>query len=305
MDQQTRDRIQKVIDENDVVLFMKGTPDAPRCGFSATIVQILGTVGANFASVDVLSDGAVRDAIKEFSDWPTIPQLYVKREFVGGADIVKELYGSGELEEKLGKEVAEISPPKITVTARAAEALKGAVESSDEGIRFEVGAGFKYGLSIGPQQPRDLVVESGGVTLLLDRASAKRADGTTIDYITTPEGAAFKIENPNEPPKVKQVAPRELAERLKAGEKLALYDVRTPAERSKAHIEGAKLLDRPAQDEIMGLPKDAPLVFHCHHGGRSQQAAEHFLAQGFKNVSNLAGGIDAWSVEVDESVPRY
>jgi monothiol glutaredoxin len=305
MDQQTRERIQRVIDENDVVLFMKGTPEAPRCGFSATIVQILGSVGASFASVDVLGDAAVRDGIKEFSDWPTIPQLYVKKEFVGGADIVKELYGSGELEEKLGKEVAEVAVPKITITTRAAEALKGAVESGDEGVRFEVGPEFQYGLSIGPKQPRDVVVELGGVTLLLDRASAKRAEGTTIDYVTTPEGAAFKIKNPNEPPKVRQLAPRELAELLRSDKKPALYDVRTPAERAKAHIEGAKLLDRPAQDEILGLPKDTPIVFHCHHGGRSQQAAEHFLTQGFTNVSNLSGGIDAWSVEVDPNVPRY
>ena len=179
------------------------------------------------------------------------------------------------------------------------------MESGDEGIRFEVGPEFQYGLSIGPKQPRDVVVELGGVTLLLDRASAKRAEGTTIDYVTTPEGAAFKIKNPNEPPKVRQLAPRELAELLRSDKKPALYDVRTPAERAKAHIEGAKLLDRPAQDEILGLPKDTPIVFHCHHGGRSQQAAEHFLTQGFTNVSNLSGGIDAWSVEVDESVPRY
>jgi monothiol glutaredoxin len=305
MDQQTRGRIQSVIDENEVVLFMKGTPEAPRCGFSATIVQILGSVGASFASVDVLSDAAVRDGIKEFSDWPTIPQLYVKKEFIGGADIVKELYGSGELEEKLGKEVAEVAVPKITVTTRAAEALKGAVESGDEGVRFEIGPQFQYGLSIGPKQPRDVVVELGEVTLLLDRASAKRAEGTLIDYVTTPEGAAFKIKSPNEPPKVRQLAPRELAELLRSDKKPALYDVRTPAERAKASIEGAKLLDRPAQDEILGLPKDTPIVFHCHHGSRSQQAAEHFLTQGFTNVSNLSGGIDAWSVEVDPDVPRY
>lgn len=305
MDPQTRERIQRVIDENEVVLFMKGTPEAPRCGFSATVVQILGSVGASFASVDVLSDPAVRDGIKEFSDWPTIPQLYVKKEFVGGADIVKELYGSGELEEKLGKDAGEVQVPKITVTSRAAEALKGAVESGDEGIRFEIGPQFQYGLSVGPQQARDVVVESAGVTLLLDRASAKRAEGTTIDYVTTPEGEAFKIQNPNEPPKVKQLAPRELAELLKSDKKPALYDVRTPAERAKALIEGAKLLDRAAQDEILALPKDTPIVFHCHHGSRSQQAAEHFLGQGFTNVSNLSGGIDAWSVEVDPKVPQY
>src|SRR5437763_524113 len=118
MDQQTRDRIQNTIESNDVVLFMKGTPQSPRCGFSATVVQILDALGAKYASVDVLGDPGIRDGIKEFSDWPTIPQLYVKREFVGGCDIVKELYGSGELEEKLGGKSEPLDVPQITVTER-------------------------------------------------------------------------------------------------------------------------------------------------------------------------------------------
>lgn len=305
MDVQTRQRIESAIESNDVVVFMKGTAATPRCGFSATVVQILDTLGAKYATVDVLSDAAIRDGIKEYSDWPTIPQLYVRKEFIGGCDIVKELYGTGELEEKLGVKPAEVAPPHITVTARAADALKGAVESADEGVRLEIDARYNYGLSVGARQPRDVVVETVGVVLLLDRGSAQRAGGTVIDYIETPEGAAFKIENPNEPPKVKQLAPKELATKLAAGDAVSLWDVRTPAERDIARIEGAQLLDRAAQDQIAKLPKDTMLVFHCHHGSRSQQAAEFFLAQGFRNVHNLAGGIDAWSVEVDESVARY
>jgi len=83
---------------HDVVLFMKGTPDAPRCGFSSLAVQILDHVGAPFVGVDVLQDEALRDGIKTFSDWPTIPQLYVKGEFVGGSDIVREMFQAGELQ---------------------------------------------------------------------------------------------------------------------------------------------------------------------------------------------------------------
>jgi len=82
---------------HDVVLFMKGTPDAPRCGFSSLAVQILDQVGAPFVGVDVLQDDALRDGIKAFTDWPTIPQLYVKGEFVGGSDIVREMFQAGEL----------------------------------------------------------------------------------------------------------------------------------------------------------------------------------------------------------------
>ena len=81
--------------------------------------------------------------------------------------------------------------------------------------------------------------------------------------------------------------------------------MRTPQEREIARIEGSTLLDMPARDRILALERDTPLVFHCHHGVRSQQAAEYFLAQGFTRVANLRGGIDAWSVEVDPTVPRY
>jgi len=89
--------IAQTVTEHPVVLFMKGTPDAPRCGFSSTTVQILDHVGASFVGVDVLQDEGLRDGIKAFTDWPTIPQLYVKGEFVGGSDIVREMFQSGEL----------------------------------------------------------------------------------------------------------------------------------------------------------------------------------------------------------------
>ena len=89
--------IAQTVTEHPVVLFMKGTPDAPRCGFSSTTVQILDHVGASFVGVDVLQDDGLRDGIKAFTDWPTIPQLYVKGEFVGGSDIVREMFQAGEL----------------------------------------------------------------------------------------------------------------------------------------------------------------------------------------------------------------
>lgn len=89
--------IAQTVADHDVVLFMKGTPDSPRCGFSSLAVQILDHVGAPFVGVDVLQDEALRDGIKRFTDWPTIPQLYVKGEFVGGSDIVREMFQAGEL----------------------------------------------------------------------------------------------------------------------------------------------------------------------------------------------------------------
>ena len=103
MDQQTNDLIKNEIENNEVCLFMKGTPDAPQCGFSMAVSNILRVSKVDFVGVNVLADQSLREGIKVFSDWPTIPQLYVKGEFIGGCDIVKEMYESGELKEVLDK----------------------------------------------------------------------------------------------------------------------------------------------------------------------------------------------------------
>ena len=101
MDQQTNELISKEIDSNEVCLFMKGTPDAPQCGFSMAVTNMLKILEVNFKGVNVLEDEKLRQGIKEFSDWPTIPQLYIKGEFVGGCDIVKEMFEKGELKKLL------------------------------------------------------------------------------------------------------------------------------------------------------------------------------------------------------------
>ena len=97
MDDKTRDIIKNYIDNNEVCLFMKGTPDAPQCGFSMAVTNLLKILEVNFKAVNVLEDQSIREGIKTFSEWPTIPQLYVKKEFVGGCDIIKEMYESGDL----------------------------------------------------------------------------------------------------------------------------------------------------------------------------------------------------------------
>ena len=101
MDQKIKDAITNEIDVNDVCLFMKGTPDAPQCGFSMTVSNMLKILEVSFKGVNVLENQNLREGIKVFSDWPTIPQLYIKKEFVGGCDIVKEMYESGELKKVL------------------------------------------------------------------------------------------------------------------------------------------------------------------------------------------------------------
>ena len=101
MDQQTNDLIKKEIESNEVCLFMKGTPDAPQCGFSMAVSNILKILEVNLKGVDVLENQSLREGIKVYSDWPTIPQLYVKNEFIGGCDIIKEMYENGELSKLL------------------------------------------------------------------------------------------------------------------------------------------------------------------------------------------------------------
>ena len=101
MDDQTKSTIQNYINDNEVCLFMKGTPDAPQCGFSMAVSNMLKILEVNYKGINVLEDQSIREGIKTFSDWPTIPQLYIKKEFVGGCDIVKEMYENGELKKVL------------------------------------------------------------------------------------------------------------------------------------------------------------------------------------------------------------
>ena len=299
-------RIDALVKSDNVVLFMKGTRDAPQCGFSATVVSILDQYVPEYTTVNVLSDPEIREGVKEYASWPTIPQLYVDGEFVGGCDIVRELDDGGELVGTLGEAVRMPDPPALTITDAAASVFKEATADAEEGdvLRLSVDAMFKHDLALDRAKDSDLKVESNGITLLVDAGTARRANGLTIDYVTAP-AEGFKMDNPNAPPQVKQIGPAEAKALVDAGNGVRFIDVRTPAERATASIEGTVLLDEAVVDELMDLPKDTPMVFHCHHGHRSYRAAIHFLEQGFTKVYNVVGGIEAWSAEVDPSIPRY
>lgn len=295
--------IAALVKENEVVLFMKGTRHAPQCGFSARVVDVLDEYLPEYVTVNVLADPALRDGIKEFSSWPTIPQLYVRGEFVGGCDIVLEMNQSGELEGALGVKRGEIAVPEIFVTPNALKALREFAEGGEPCVRLEIGAGWQYGLDFDEPGPRDVVVKGEGWTVLLAPSAARKVDGLTIDFVEGPEGSGFKLDNPNEPAKVKQIPAEQLAAWVKDGKPMVVFDVRTPHERSIAHIPGSVLLEDRAQLE--DVDRGATVVFTCHHGTRSHAAAQEALQMGFSQVFNLIGGIDAWSTNVDPSVPRY
>ena len=305
LDDDLRRRIDEMVSTKPVVLFMKGTRRAPACGFSAAVVGILDELIQSYETVDVLGSPELREGIKVYSEWPTLPQLYVRGRFLGGADIVRELAASGELAKELGVTEGPPALPRVHLTAAAAEALRQAASAEGDPLHFEIDERFSYALFFGPPEAGEVAVEAQGVTLWMNRATMRRADGASIDLVSGPEGAGFKIESPLEPPRVKQIAATELATMIARGEALELCDVRTEAEHAIARIPGARLLDAEALSRLEALDRDVTLVFSCHHGIRSQAAAEHFVGLGFKRVFNLRGGIDAWSLTVDSSVPRY
>jgi monothiol glutaredoxin len=302
LDERTRNEISELIEKNRVVLFMKGTRNFPQCGFSSTVVQILNELGPDYHTVNILKAPEIREGIKEYSNWPTIPQLYVDGKFVGGCDIVREMYTAGELQGLLGVEES-VSAPEIRVSAAACKAIEDARQGESGGLRLTVSSRFDHELSLDDARPGDFEIEAGGITVLIDRMSAKRANGVSIDFVSEGEGG-FRVENPNQPARVRPLEPTELKRMLDAGEKPHLIDVRTDEEFGIARIPGGRLLDEVA-GELGSLDKNSPLVFFCHHGSRSRAAAERFIADGFTRVYNLEGGIAAWSRDVDPSIPSY
>ena len=305
--QPLQSRIESLIESDRVVLFMKGTRVQPRCGFSAATVGILDSLVPDYTTFDVLEDQGMREGIKAFSDWPTIPQLYIDKEFVGGCDIVKQMFNNGELHEMLGVEAPDRTPPEIAVGAAAAAVIANALQANPgSAVHLSIDGRWQHSFNLGPMEGHEVRAESNGVAILFDVASAQKAKGLSIDVEETVQGTAFKIDNPNAPPPVGRMPPAGLAAALRdAATAPTLVDVRTSDERARAVIEGSILLDEEGLKIVSALPKDTKLVFYCHTGIRSQSAAEHFRAEGFTDVHNLEGGIDAWSREADPSVPRY
>jgi monothiol glutaredoxin len=298
-------KIENLVHGNKVVLFMKGTRQQPMCGFSARTVAALDSVLPDYATVNVLDDQDVREGIKVYGNWPTIPQLYIDGELVGGCDIVLNMLNSGELHQQLGLEAPDRTPPEVTITPGAAEKILEAMQGH-EGIalHFQVDANWDAQFNLAPPQGNEIATDSNGIKVLMDIATAQRARGAVIDWVSTVQGEGLAIDLPQAPPPVKQMTVQELAEELKNGS-VTLVDVRGDADRARASIAGALVLDRPTMEKLEAMPKDAGIAFLCHHGNSSMGAAEYFRKQGFTRISNVAGGIHAWSMEIDPSVPTY
>ncbi len=298
--------IDGLIQANKVVLFMKGNKQMPQCGFSARAIEALASTGVDFETVDVLADPAIRQGIKDYSNWPTIPQLYINQEFIGGSDILTQMHASGELHEVLGITYEPPKAPELNLTDAFVTAIRTAMDGAPGGgmPRLQISPRFEYGFGMSAEGPTDFKVESNGLTILVDPSTAERANGMTLDFAEGPQGGIV-IDNPNEPPSVRRIDAISYKAMRESGETHRLIDVRTTEEWNKARIEGAELIDDAAFQALADLPKDTPLVFVCHHGIRSMQAASQLVQKGFRKVYNLEGGIDAWSIHADPSVPRY
>ena len=216
-------QIEQMLSGSSVFLFMKGTPESPQCGFSYKVVDILKAWKIPYKSFNVLSDESIRQGIKDFANWPTIPQLYINKEFVGGSDVVEEMSNNGELGDLLKEAFPEqvISPPPPPVEVQEVAAL---------------------------------------------------------------EASAILKENPE----------------------IQLLDVRTPQERETSCLDNSALLDQELVEEMLdSWDPNTPLMFFCHIGERSRQAAQYFTSQGFQQVYNISDGIKGWSINVDSSIPQY
>ncbi len=302
----TKNKIESFIQQNSIALFMKGNKYQPECGFSAKVIDVLNQITSDYETFNILTDPNVREGIKEYSSWPTIPQLYINQEFIGGCDIVLDLYKSGELQKILGLKKAT-QEPNIQVSQEALTAFKNAQAQSNtsDPVRIKITAGFEHELEFDEKNSEDFVIEIDGIEIIIDPYSASKADGLSIGFIEDGLESGFDFHNPNVPNLVKDLEVQELNSWQENNKPFLLIDVRPKSEWDKAHINFAKRLEEFSKSDLEKLSRDQAIIFHCHHGGRSQRMAEKWRLNGFTNVYNLIGGIDAWAKKIDKNVGSY
>ncbi len=295
LDTATRERIESLLKSHRVVLFMKGNRHAPACGFSAAAANTLNELLPEYHTVNVLEDPEIREGIKAYGDWPTIPQLYVEGELVGGADIIRQMYGSGELHSLFGLAAPDRTPPEITITDAAAKAIReGTANAQGLALHLEIGPDHSAGFQLAPAGEHDIVALANGLEVHFDPASAQRAKGIVIDWVSTVQGEGLSLSFPGAQ-QVKPLSVQELQQRLAAGS-ITLVDVRSAAARAELPaLPQARILDDEGFDALAKLPKDTALAFVCMRGFSSLDVAKRFAAHGFSQVHNVEGGMEAWA----------
>ncbi len=298
MTDQTTKRIEQMLDENPVFLFMKGTPQTPMCGFSSNTVKILkDLIGDDFSSFNVLEDPEIREGIKTYGQWPTIPQLYVNKELIGGNDIVSEMFNTGELHELLALEQPDRTPPSISITDEALNHIKeGLKDMGNHQLFLSVDDEFNTRFSLEQPKGYEVIADVGDLKVYMDIGTAKRSNGVEISWVDELQGSGLRIKNPNEPPAVKDLSVAELQDWLATDvDNPLVYDVRSPDKIAEGTVDTAVRLDKAAIERIESMDKDTPLVFVCQVGQSSMSAAEFFRKKGYTKVFNLTGGFNAWN----------
>lgn len=300
LDSETRGIIDNLLSSHKVVLFMKGTPQEPQCGFSAKTTAALDTLLPAFMSVNVLEHPEIREGIKEYAQWPTIPQLYIDGELIGGNDIVQDMLKSGELATTLGVDKPTVTQPKITICDKGIAVMKNALESQSGGVlHLQISASWSHQIALDADQDDGIHVNVGGIDFYMDPWTAARADGLNMVLEEDLTGTHFKFDNPNAPPPVNQMTVQTLKERLDSGDDIILIDVRDDNERENMSIEGSRQWNDDTRAFIETLPKDTEIILCCHVGARSQSLAETMRQHGHTNLHNVVGGTKAWAEEID------
>lgn len=270
-----------VFDNGAVVVFAIGTD---RDSATSEMVDHCRRYGAEPLILDATTDPLFAEHLKDSRVRAHFPLLCVRGGLVGGLEVVRQLEARGQLRDVLSSPSGGAADgPRIALSQGAALELERALTEPDQCIRLVISSEFEHQLSVDTPQPNDTKLMLGEIPLLLDTESAARANGMAIDWIETPEGHAFRIDNPNRPEPVRHVDRAWLTSDTRP---LGLFviDVRTPAEYGASHIEGARLLDATLMDELEGLDRRTPLLFYCNGGIRSKKAADHYRALGYTEV---------------------
>lgn len=290
MTEELKNKLQAMVDSHDVVLFMKGDRQQPQCGFSARVVGILEDLEVDYQTFNVFSDPDIRSGMKDFSQWPTFPQLYFQQEFIGGCDIVTDMMQNGDLATMLGVTLEDVPAPSIQLSPSITQLFRESLEQHGGGIHLTVPKDFQYDIAIGPKQGNQMEVIVDGIPFYLTRGSAKRADGISLDFRDGDSGGVM-IDNPNEPT-FSDLDTQEFDTWLSETDNAKVYQIGTDADTLHP---AAVLLTASTHQEIRELSKDHPIAFICNHGVRSSQAAKSLAFQGYTNVINVMGGMAAWT----------
>ncbi len=286
------DAITRALSTEPIVVFLKGTRQQPTCRFSGQLVELLDTLLPEYAAFDIKADPEVKAAAMELSGWDAFPQFFIGGRFIGGVDVAKEWFVTGELARRLGVEQPELPTPQIHLSVPAHEALAKSVQGSP--VRIDRDARKTLRLAVSRRNSSDLAVKLGEITFVFDVVVARHLDGLRIDWLQEPGG--FVLRTPAD--SVRDLAPRELSERLSKGDNLQVVDVRTLAEFRRGHLMCSQFLTKDTFADLLALDRRTPLVFVCQEGTRSRNSAEHFVAEGFVEVYRLEGGLDRWQQEL-------